>query len=154
MLTLSQLLVLTEPDRRRFTTDYTIEALERRVDSDNLGDFIQFVALITGGKDPRKSALRVYSHEIIVDATAKVSCSCPYFRVRLASVLYTMGATDLRVRKDEIPEKYQGLQKPGLCPHLLKLAETLLSPHSTEMTRLRQQQSPRISISDQLRRLT
>lgn len=153
MLTLSQLLVLTEGERRRFTTKYTVDSFEQRTDSDNIGDFIQFVALLLGGKEPRKSAIRLYSEEVSADATTKVSCSCPYFRIRLAPVLYTMGATDLRVGRDEIPEEYQRLQKPGLCPHLLKLAEVILSPNSTETRRLRQQ-SPRVSINDRLRRLT
>lgn len=153
MLTLSQLLVVTEPDRRRFKTNYTVEALKKKSDSDNLGDFIQFIAVIVGGKDPRKSAIRLYAEEISPDVTAKVSCTCPYFRIRLAPSLFTMGATDLKVRQEDIPEKFRGLQKPGLCPHLLKLAETLLSTNSTEMARL-SQQSPRISINARLRQLT
>ncbi len=153
MLTLSQLLVVTQPDRRRFKTEYKVEALKTRKESDNLGDFIQFLAVISGGKDPRKSVIRIYSEEIDPAASAKVSCSCAYFKVRCAPALYTMGATDMRVGPEDIPEKLRGFQKPGLCPHLLKLAETLLATNSTEMQRLRQQ-SPRVSINDRLRQLT
>lgn len=153
MLTLSQLLVVTQPDRRRFKTEYTVEALKTGNDSDGIGDFLQFVAVVTGGKDPRKSAIRLYSEEVDAAATTKVSCSCTYFRIRCAPALYSMGATDMKVALNEIPEKFRGLQKPGLCPHLLKLAETILSTNSTEMKRLRQQ-SPRVSINDRLRQLT
>jgi hypothetical protein len=153
MLTLSQLLVLTQPDRRRFKTEYTIEAMKTRKDSDGVGEFLQFAAVVTGGKDPRKSVIRVYSDEVDPAATAKVSCSCPYFRIRCAPALFRMGATDMKVNPDEIPEKFRNLQKPGLCPHLLKFAETLLASNSTEMKRLRQQ-FQRVSINDRLRHLT
>lgn len=153
MLTLSQLLVLTQQDRRRFRTSYTLDALNSKAAEDNSGVYIQFSSVVTGGKEPRKSMLRVYSTKVDPGASAKVSCSCPYFRIRLAIPLYLAGSTELKVERDEIPEKYRGIQRPGLCPHLLTLCESLLSMNSTEMDRLRQQ-SPRVSVNDRLRRLT
>lgn len=139
MLTLSQLLVLTESDKRRFKVKYTLDSINRRKASDNIGDYLQFVGLVLGGNEPRKSVIRMYAQEPDVGAMAKVSCSCPYFRIRLAPVLYTMGATDLNVRDEDIPEKFRSLRKPGLCPHLLHLAEAILSPDSTETERLNRQ---------------
>lgn len=153
MLTLSQLLVLTQQDRRRFKVSYTIDALNAKAAEDNSGDFIQFSAVVLGGKEPRKSMVRLYGSEIDPSASSKVSCSCPYFRIRLAIPMYLAGSTEIRVGRDEIPEKYRGNQRPGLCPHLLTLCESLLSMNSTEMDRLRQQ-SPRVSVNDRLRRLT
>jgi len=153
MLSLSQLLVLTQNDKRRFRSNYRVEALKLNSDADNFGAFLQFAAIVSGGKDPRRSLIRLYAEEVSATATAKVACSCPYFRIRLAVSLFLSGATDMKVDRSDIPEKLRGLQKLGLCPHLLTLAESLLSLNTTEMKRLRHQARHQ-NVHDRLRRLT
>lgn len=151
--TLSQLLILTQNEKRAFKESYHIDALKLTSGSDSLGKFSQFGAVVTGGKEPRYSVVRAYSEDVTATSTAKVTCSCSYFRIRLAVSLSLAGATDMKVNKADIPEKLSNLQKPGLCPHLLVLVESILSMNTTEMKRLKQQQS-RTNVHERLRRLT
>jgi hypothetical protein len=151
MLTLSQLLILTDRERRKFKNNYNLEALQSGKGMDSRGEFTIFSSVVTGGSSPRKSVCRVYG-ELEAGSPCKVACTCAYFKIRLAIPLYLAGTTDIRIDKSEIPEKYLGIQTAGLCPHLLKLIETILNPNSTEFKRLKKQ-SRRVSISDKLKGL-
>lgn len=151
--TLSQLLLLSQNEKRAFKEEYRLEALKLTSGTDTLGKYTQFASVVLGGKEPRYSVVKAYSEDVTATSTAKVTCSCDYFRIRLAVSLFLSGATDMKVDKSDIPEKLSGLQKPGLCPHLLILVESILSMNTTEMKRLKQQQK-RTNVNERLRRLT
>ena len=152
MLSISQLLLFTSSDRKRFSTNYVIESLSKKEEEDSIGEFILFSGLITGGKEPRVSSAKIYGSKPDPDAFCKVSCTCPYFKIKLASALYRAGSTDKNPRIDE-SEELRRIQKPGLCPHLLHLLETLLSPHYKDLREARTAQR-RTRVSDRLRGLT
>lgn len=152
--TLSQLLLLTQNEKNSFKERYRLDNLKLTGGKDSLGSFTKFGAIVLGGKEPRYSAVKAYSEEVTATTTAKVTCTCTYFRIRLAVSLFLNGATDMKVKKSDIPEKLIGLQKPGLCPHLLVLVESILVMNTTEMKRLRQQQQRPLNVNERLRRLT
>lgn len=153
MLSLSQLMILTQTDQRKWKNDYRLEFFKSGADLGTEGAFLAFVAIIVGGKEPRKPSIKLFSDTIEATSPAKVSCTCPYFRIKLAIPLTTSGSTDMRVRASDLPTKYRGVQKPGLCPHLMKLAEVILSSDNTELDRVRSS-SKDTNVSDKLKRLT
>lgn len=145
-------MVLTQSEKRKWKNQYKIEFFKTGSSEGYEGSYMSFAAVITGGKEPRKPVVKLFSDEIAASAPAKVSCNCPYFRIKLALPLSLSGSTDVKVRRDDIPSRYRGIQQPGLCPHLLKLVELILSD-STELDRVRKA-SRQTSISDKLKRLT
>lgn len=153
MLTLSQLMVLTQTEKRKWKNRYDLQYFKAGFLEGDEGSYLSFAAVVTGGKEPRKPVIKLFSDQISAGAPTKVSCTCPYFRIKLALPLGTSGSTDVRIRRADIPERYSGIQKPGLCPHLLKLAEVVLSQDTTEVDRLRRD-SRRVNINDKLKRLT
>ena len=152
MLSLNQLMILTQNERRRWKNSYDIDFFKAKQGEGDSGPELTFAAVITGGKEPRKPVVQMFSEEIRPEAPCKVSCNCPYFQIKLAAPLYASGTTDIQVRRSDIPEKYRGIQKPGLCPHLYRLVQTILSGNNAELSRL-QRNSRNESVSDRLRRL-
>jgi len=146
-------MVLTQNEKRKWKNRYELQYFKSGFLEGDDGPYLSFAAVVTGGKEPRKPIIKLFSDEITAGAPTKVSCTCPYFRIKLALSLNASGSTNLQVRRDDIPERYSGIQKPGLCPHLLKLAEVVLSQDTTEIDRLRKESS-RVNISDKLKRLT
>lgn len=146
-------MVLTQNDSRTWKNEYGLEYFKAGSDIGQEGAYLAFIAVVVGGKAPRKPLIKLFSDAINAGAPAKVSCTCPYFRIKLAVPLFTNGSTDMRVRRADIPEKYRGIQKPGLCPHLMKLAETVLSQDNTELDRVRES-SRNTNVSDKLKSLT
>jgi hypothetical protein len=146
-------LVLTQTEKRKWKKSYSLEYFKAGQLEGEDGPYLSFAAVVVGGKEPRKPIIKLYSDEISAGAGTKVSCTCPYFKIKLALPLYTSGSTEVIVRRRDIPEKYRGIQKPGLCPHLMKLAEVVLAQDSTEIDRVRES-SRRININDKLKRLT
>lgn len=153
MLTLSQLMVLTQIEKRKWKNRYDLQYFKSGFLEGDEGPYLSFAAIVVGGKEPRKPVIKLFSDQINAGAPAKVSCTCPYFRIKLALPLVTSGSTDVRIRRSDIPERYRGGQKPGLCPHLMKLAEIVLSQSTTEVDRLRKA-SRKVNVSDKLKRLT
>lgn len=153
MLSLSQLMVLTQSDKRTWTNTYDLEYFKSGFLEGDEGPYLSFAAVVVGGKEPRKPIIKMFSDEISPGAPTKVSCTCPYFKIKRAIPLFTNGSTDVQVRRSDIPERYRGIQKPGLCPHLFRLAEVVLSQDNTQIRRLRAQ-SRRVNINDKLKRLT
>ena len=153
MLTLSQLMVLTQTDKRTWKNRYELQYFKSGFLEGDEGPYLSFAAIVVGGKEPRKPIIKLFSDEITPGAPAKVSCTCPYFRIKLALSLGVSGSTNMQITRSDIPVRYSRIQKPGLCPHLLKLAEVVLSQDTTEIDRLRQD-SRRVNINEKLKRLT
>jgi len=152
VLTLSQLLLLTQEARRSFKADYRLDSLKQTKGQDVDGEFIAEVGIVVGGKEPRRPIIRAYSEKIDITSPCKVSCTCKYFIYKLAVPLMLTGSTDVKIDEDDIPPQFKNIQEPGLCAHLLALAEVVLAPSNTERDRLRRE-SARVRISDRLKNL-
>jgi len=146
-------MVLTQPAKSKWTKSYRLEYFKAAPAEDNSGSYFAFSAVVAGGKEPRKSYMKLYSDEIEAGAPVSVSCTCTYFRIKLAIPLAVNGSTEVNVRRSDIPDKYRGIQAPGLCPHLLLLSETILSQNNTEVERLRNA-SKRTNINAKLKSMT
>jgi hypothetical protein len=152
-LSLAQLLSITATDKKMFKGDYVIDTLKQGKGEDEGGEYLSFSAIVVGGEQPRRPTIHMYAEKVDPTASVKVGCTCAYFKYRLSNSLYTNGATDSKVERGDIPDRFRSDQKVGLCPHLLKLAETVLYSNNTEARRLREQ-SRDVTISDRLKRLT
>tara|TARA_R100001132_G_C3273775_1_gene95791 strand:+ start:2046 stop:2492 length:447 start_codon:yes stop_codon:yes gene_type:complete len=130
MINLGQLVAMSQNDKRSWKSYYRIEKLGRSESDDPNDEFILFSAVVSGGKDLRVPKIKVYDEKVSSTSPCTVSCSCNYFRYRLALSLASNDATEVKIRKSDIPTSYTGTQKIGLCPHLMKLAETILSPNN------------------------
>lgn len=132
MLSLNQLVTLTQEARRTFKkTNYHAASLVLKTVKGGAGDFIRAKAAILGGKDPRVSVIDFHASAISASANVKVSCTCPYFKYKVALFLDSKGSTTMKVSKRDIPEDMIDSQASGLCPHLYYLVPVVLNRNKT-----------------------
>lgn len=155
MLTLSQLLVLTRStEARKFKGSYRLSHLTAKSNEDSVGSYLLFSSVVEGGEEPRKSSVKIYSDTLKIGAPTQVWCTCRYFSYFLALPLSMAGSSILEFDLEDIPEKYREIKrKPGLCPHLLVLAENLSTLSKKELLQLLHPKESRISINDRLKNL-
>lgn len=153
MLSLSQLLTLSSNSRSSFRLSYRIDAISSHEVSDKGEDYFNVTAIVLGGKEPRKANIKMYSDTISAGALVKVSCTCTYFKALLAVGLKAADSTDVDIDRRDLPKQLHDVQKPGLCPHLITLAEAMLSNSNTELSRA-EKRAEVVNVSQKIRRLT
>lgn len=121
MLPLSTLVALTDRKVAITANHYRVGTMQEAAASNGK----QYNAVIYGGSKPARSILRVTADE--PEAKTFCTCSCDYFTVNLETVLVLHGSTAPSKAEGRLPTTRNPKLKPGLCPHLYKLATSLLT---------------------------
>jgi len=145
MLSIEQLLKATSPEVIRNIGRYHLDLAHTKIDSDEHGNHILIVAVVSGGEQPQKCSIRVFDKNINIKAGCFVYCSCKMFINKLEVALATQGSAKVINAAQKLPTKTNPKLLPGICPHLMVAIRASLLAEQQKQEQQKQQKVAPIS---------